>query len=172
MDVQSMRKVARGRLIGAAENPAMEGELYPLLEWNSGIESVVREGSTFRMEQKDRMTIRTHPDVGFRLERLEVHGRLENGQAPVQLSDEDVTIEHAVASPSQRLLGSVMPLVEAAAASGAYEAHTPPSMYAFNLFGQAVAFFDSIQVLVGARQPVEALPALRGWSSSLLGSRK
>jgi len=28
--------------------------------------------------------------------------------------------------------------------------------------GQGVAFFQSIQVLIGARQPVEALPALRG----------
>jgi hypothetical protein len=161
-DVQSKRKVARGRLIGAAEDPAMEGELYPRLEWSSGIESVVREGSTFQMKQKERITIRTHPDVGFRLERLEVHGRLENGEAPVQLREEDVAIEHTPASPSQRLLGSVMPHVDAAAASGADKGHTLASMFAFNMFGQAVAFFQSIQVLVGVRQPVEALPALRG----------
>lgn len=161
-DVQSTRKVVRGRLIGAAEDPAMEGELYPRLEWSSGIDSVVREGSTFQMKQKDRMTIRTHPDVGFRLERLEVHGRLENGEAPVRLNDEDVVIEHTPARPSDRLLGSVMPLVNAATASGADKGHTLASMFAFNMFGQAVAFFQSIQVLVGARQPVEALPALRG----------
>jgi hypothetical protein len=36
------------------------------------------------------------------------------------------------------------------------------SVFAFNMFGQAVASFQSIRVLVGARQPVEALPALRG----------
>lgn len=48
------------------------------------------------------MTIRTHPDVGFRLERLEVHGRLENGEAPVRPSDAEVAIEHTPASPSQR----------------------------------------------------------------------
>jgi hypothetical protein len=58
-DVQSMRKVVRGRLIGAAEDPAMEGELYPRLEWNSGIESVAREASTFQMRPKERMTVRT-----------------------------------------------------------------------------------------------------------------
>ena len=67
-DVQSMRKVARGQLIGTVEDPAMEGELYPRLEWSSGIESIVRQGSTFQMKQKDRMTVRTHPDVGFRLD--------------------------------------------------------------------------------------------------------
>jgi hypothetical protein len=161
-DVQSMRKIVRGRLIGAAEDPAMEGELYPRLEWSSGIESVAREGSTFQMKPKERMTVRTHPDVGFRLERLEVHGRLENGEAPVRLSDEKVAIEYTPPSPSQRLLGSVMPLINAAAASGADKGHTPASVFAFNMFGQAVAFFQGIQVLVGARQPVEALPTLRG----------
>jgi hypothetical protein len=161
-DVQSMRKVVRGRLIGAAEDPAMEGELYPRLEWSSSIESVAREGSTFQMKPKERMTVRTHPEVGFCLERLEVHGRLENGEAPVRLSDEEVVIEYTPPSPSQRLLGSIMPLVDAAAVSGADKGHTPASVFAFNMFGQAVAFFRSIQVLVGARQPVEALPALRG----------
>jgi len=79
-DVQSMRNVVRGRLIGSVEDPAMEGQLYPMLEWSSGIGSVDREGSTFQMRQKERVTVRTHPDVGFRLERLELHGRLENGR--------------------------------------------------------------------------------------------
>jgi hypothetical protein len=55
-----------------------------------------------------------------------------------------------------------MPLVDAAAASGADKGHTMASMFAFNMFGQAVASFQSIRVLGGAGQPVEALPALRG----------
>jgi hypothetical protein len=67
-----------------------------------------------------------------------VHGRLENGEAPVRLSDEEVTIEYTPPSPSQRLLGSVMPLVNAAAASGADKGHTPASVFVFNMFGQAV----------------------------------
>jgi hypothetical protein len=161
-DVQSMRKVVRGRLIGVVEDPAMNGELYPRLEWSSGIESVIREGSTFQLKQKEKMTVRTHPNVGFCLERLEIHGRLENGEAPVRLSEEEVAIEYTSPSPSQRLRESVMPLVEAAVASGADKAHTPASVFAFNMFGQAVAFFQSIQVLLGTRQPVEALPALHG----------
>src|ERR1035437_3736976 len=35
-------------------------------------------------------------------------------------------------------------------------------MFAFNLFGQGVAFFQSAQTLLNSFQPVEALPALRG----------
>ncbi len=161
-DVQSMRKVVRGQLTGTAEDPALEGERYPRLEWSTGTESVVREGSAFRMRQRERMTVRVHPDVGFRLERLEVHGRLENGQAPIQVSGEEVSVDHTPGSPVSTLLESVMPLVEQATASGEYARHTQASMFAFNMFGQAVAFFQSIHVLVGARQPVEALPALRG----------
>ncbi|AUI57329.1 hypothetical protein [Amycolatopsis sp. BJA-103] len=160
-DVQSMRKVVRGLLIGAAEDAAAEGELYPRLEWTSGIESVVREGATFHVKPQERITVRTHPDVGFRMERLEVYGRLENGEVRVRLSDDDVAISHTAPSPSRRLLGSVMPVINAAAASGADKGHTRASLFAFNMFGQAVASFKSIQVLVGARQPVEALPILR-----------
>lgn len=161
-DVQSMRRVARGRLIGAAENPAMEDELYPRLEWSSGVDAVVREGSTFQLKPKDRMTVRTHPHVGFRLDRLEVHGRVKDGQAAVQLSDEDVVLEHISAAPSQGLLERVMPLVDAATASGADNSHSPASMFAFNMFGQAVALFQSTQALIDAHLPVEALTAVRG----------
>src|ERR1035437_10411604 len=35
-------------------------------------------------------------------------------------------------------------------------------MFAFNLFGQGVAFLQSAQTLLNRFQPVEALPALRG----------
>ncbi|SDY92206.1 hypothetical protein SAMN05661080_05029 [Modestobacter sp. DSM 44400] len=161
-DVQSSRKVARGRLIGAAVDPAMEGELYPRLAWSSGIDAVVREGSTFQMKSKDRMTIRTHPNVGFRLEQLEVHSRVEDGQSPVQLSDEGVDIEHAPARPSDGLLERVMALVDSSVANGSESEHTPASMFAFNMFGQGVAFFQSAQALISAYLPVEALTVVRG----------
>jgi hypothetical protein len=38
-DVQSSRKVIRGRLLGAAADPAAEGQLYPLLEWASSVDT-------------------------------------------------------------------------------------------------------------------------------------
>jgi len=60
-DVQSTRKVVRGRLVGAAEDPAAEGELYPILEWNSAIVSLERQEVGYRRDGKERFTIRTHP---------------------------------------------------------------------------------------------------------------
>ena len=60
------------------------------------------------------------------------------------------------------LLADVMPLVDAAAASGTEIAQAFPRMLAFNLFGQGVAYFQSAQTLITNRHPVEALPLLRG----------
>jgi hypothetical protein len=161
-DVQSRRKIIRGRLIGAADDPAPEGERYPLLEWTSSNGAFVREGATFEIKEKDKITVRTHPDISFQLDRLEVHGRLEDGQAPVEMSEEDLRIEPTLELKSSKMLMDVMPIVDAATASGADTSRTFPHVLAFNVFGQGVAFFQSARILINERQPVEALPALRG----------
>ncbi len=161
-DVQSRRKIARCRLIGAAEDPAAEGQLYPLLEWSSSIGSVVREGSTFQISANDKITVRTHPDVSFQLDRLEIYGRLEDGQAPVQMSEQDTLIEPTPEPKSTRMLAAVMPMVDAATASGADIGQIFPRTLAFYLFGQGVAFFQSAHTLINSQQPVETLSALRG----------
>jgi hypothetical protein len=84
-DVQSRRKVIRGRLMGTAEELAAEGQLYPLLEWESHVESVTRDGSAFHFRDTDKVTVRTHPDVTFQLDQLLVYGRVEDGHVPVQV---------------------------------------------------------------------------------------
>jgi hypothetical protein len=162
MDSQSRRKVIRGRLLGAAEDPAEEGEMYPRLEWISSIDSIAREGSTFQMKGKEQVTVRTHPAVSFSFDSIEVVGRLEEGEVPVEFSDQDITIEPMAGADSAKLLNAVMPLVDAAAASGAQVRHNTARMFAFNLLGQGIAFFQSAQTLIASFQPVEALPSLRG----------
>jgi hypothetical protein len=161
-DVQSRRKIARGQLFGSVEGPAAEGELYPLLEWSSSIESVIREGSRFEFRTNDKFTVRTHPGVSFRMERLEVFGRLEDGQAPVEASTLDALIGPAAGLKSSEMLAAVMPLIEAATASGTDTGQSLPRVLAFNLFSQGVAFYESICTLIGDQRPVEALPALGG----------
>jgi hypothetical protein len=160
-DAQSLRKAIRGRLTGAAEDPAMQGELYPHIEWSSGISAIIRDGSTFRMTYAERFTLRTHPNVRFTPERMEVFGRLENGEVPVELA-EDIQVEHTADSVSRRLLSTVMPLVDSATGNGAYQEHTPVAKFAFNMFGQAVAYFRSTEALINAYFPAEALAPLRG----------
>jgi len=161
-DVQSRRKVVRGRLIGAVDDPAAADQMYPILEWKSAPSSVVHEGSSIRTDDSEKIIVRTHPDVSFKFERLDVFGRLEDGQVPVEISAMNLLVEPTPEPESGRMLGAVMPVVDAAAASGADTAQTRLHMFAFNLFGQGVAFFQSAQTLLNSFQPVEALPALRG----------
>ena len=71
-------------------------------------------------------------------------------------------IERSPGSRSNKMLTAVMPIVDAATASGADTAQTYPHALAFNLFGQGVAFVHSARTLIDAQQPVEAPPALRG----------
>ena len=161
-DVQSRRKVVRGRLVGAVDDPAAPDQMYPILEWNSSPSSVVHEGSSIRTDDSERITVRTHSDVSFKFERLDVFGRLQDGQVPVEISEMNLLVEPTPEPKSGRMLGAVMPLVDAATASGTDTAQTRLHMFAFNLFGQGVAFFQSAQTLLNSSQPVEALLALRG----------
>jgi hypothetical protein len=59
------------------------------------------------------------------------------------------------------MLAAVMPMVDAATASGAEVGRSFPHMLAFNLFGLGVAFFQSAHTLINDHQTVQALPALR-----------
>jgi hypothetical protein len=108
------------------------------------------------------MTVRTHPDIGFRMERIGVHGRLEGGQATVRISDEDIVVERESVSPLKRMLDSVVPMVDSAVASGAEQCHTQASLFAFNIFGQGLSLFQAVQQLVASLLPVEAFATLHG----------
>lgn len=162
MDVQSRRKVVRGRLTGDAADPAAEDQLYPLLEWRSGIGSIEREGSTFKLQETERITVRTHPDIKFELERVETLGRITDGQAPVEVSQPPVVSKEDPEPESVALLRAIGPMVDEAAAGGAQTGHNYATVLAFNLFGQGVAFFESAYALIRDQRPVEALAPLRG----------
>ena len=82
------------------------------------------------------------------------------------MSDEDALIGSTPEPKSIKMLAAVMPLVDAATASGANTRQTTPHMLAFNLFGQGVAFFESARTLINELRPVEALPRFGGWPSS------
>ena len=160
-DVQSRRKVVRGRLIGVAEDPAAEGEQYPRIEWHSNVASVTREGSTFQFKDNDKITPRIHPDMTFELDGLLLYSRLEDGQVSVEAADLSDSIGPTPEPRSASMLAAVIPLVNTATASIAATRQALPRMLALNLFAQGCAFFESAQLLINERRPVEALPALR-----------
>jgi hypothetical protein len=161
-DVQSARKAIRGRLVGAASDPAADGEMYPRLEWRYFIDSVVREEKAFHIHGKEQITVRTNSAVQFRFDRIEAVGRLAEGEQPRELSEDELNLTLLPGSGSSDLMNAVIPLVDAAAATGAAMPYDRATVIAFNLYGQGVAFFQSAQSLVAAAQPAEALLSLRG----------
>ena len=161
-DVQSTRKVIRGRLLGAAADPAADGQLYPLLEWASSIDSIAREGAAFHVKPREQVTVRTNPAVQFSFDKIEMIGRLAEGEQPRQLREDELSVTRTPSAGSAELMNAVMPLVDVAAATGAETPYDRARVMAFNLFGQGVAFFQSAQNLIVGSQPTEALPSLRG----------
>lgn len=161
-DVQSTRKIIRGRLLGATADPAADGEMYPRLEWTSSIDSVVREGTTFQFKGKEQVTVRINPAIRFQFDRIEVFGRLGEEQKPRQLSEDELDLTHIPRSRTPDLMNAVVPLADAAAASGAAVPYDAARVMAFNLYAQGVAFFQSAQTLIVGAQPAEALLPLRG----------
>jgi len=161
-DVQSVRKVIRGRLIGLAENPAPEGSPYPYLEWTSRVASVTRSTTEFQFNDTETFTLRTHPDVRFQPDQFIAIGRLEDGHAPVHVANSTIAMTGPTPEPkSVKLLATVMPLVTAASTGPAENRIPFPLMFASNLFGQGIASFEAAQLLISNRRPVEALPVLR-----------
>jgi hypothetical protein len=161
-DVQSARKVIRGRLVGAAEDPAADGQLYPLLEWASSIDSIAREGAAFHVKPREQVTVRANRAVQFSFDRIEMFGRLAEGEQPRQLREDEVSVTQTAGAGSAELINAVMPLVDGAVATGAQTPYDGAQVMAFNLFGQGVAFFQSAQTLIVGSQPAEALSSLRG----------
>jgi hypothetical protein len=161
-DVQSTRKVIRGRLLGAAADPAADGQMYPVLEWSSSIDSVTREGSTFQMKPREQVTVRTNPAIRFSFDRIEMIGRLAEGQQSRELREDELTVTQTTGAGSAELMDVVMPLLDATVASKSETAYDGARVMAFNLFAQGVAFFQSAQTLIAGSQPAEALPSLRG----------
>ncbi|HEX3962995.1 MAG TPA: hypothetical protein VHZ03_41235 [Trebonia sp.] len=161
-DVQSTRKIIRGRLLGVAADPAAEGQLYPLLEWASSLDSVEREETKFEFNGKEQVTVRTNPAIRFQFDRIEVFGRLGEGQEPRRVSEDEVNLTTTPRDRTSELMNAVVPLADAAAATGAALPYDPVRVMAFNLYVQGIAFFQSAQTLIVGAQPAEALLSLRG----------
>jgi hypothetical protein len=116
----------------------------------------------FDFADTDKLSPRTHPDVGFHLDRIEIQGRPEEGRAPVELSDEDVVVDFEPTPESSELVSATTALVAAAVALAGDEPRTFVQVIAFAMFGLGVSCFESGIALVSDARPVEALAALRG----------
>lgn len=160
LDVGSKRKVIRGVLTSAIGNPAPDGEAYPFIEWASEIKNVTRDGNTYSVQNVERFAICTRPGVGFRLERIEVIGRLTEGQAPIELDDQQIEILPGHPTIAHDLLAATMDFINATQASLEVQYEIIEGLVLHH-FSQGVAFFQSAQTLLLGDHPAEAALLLR-----------
>ena len=93
--------------------------MYPLLEWASSIDSVAREGGSLPCEAQEQVTVRINPAVQFSFDRIEMIGRLAEGEQPRQLREDEVSVTRTPGAGSAELMSAVMPPVDGAVATGA-----------------------------------------------------
>ena len=86
----------------------------------------------------------------------------DGGQAPRQLGQDEVNLTTSPRDRASDLMNAVLPLSDAAAATGAALPYNRARVMAFNLYAQGIAFFQSAQTLIAGDQPAEALLSLRG----------
>ena len=108
----------------------------------------------------ERITVRTHPDVRFHMDSLELIGRLEAGEATRQLSEEEVVFEEFKNPAGPKLMDRAQALIDGSLSAIGEAGFAFPGFLAFQLVSQGVASFQSVRVLVAAMQPVEATPSL------------
>jgi hypothetical protein len=176
VDVSPLYKQVTGYIISEEPSDPLnlgpDGELFPTLRWTSRIKACRLEDDKVSVEPDETFTVQFAPGLGFETRDLAIYGGLNPSPADVTIprpsgwgqgdwAARQVTTG-SVGPVKRDLLAAVMPLVDAAAASGAEIGQTPPQILAFNLFGQGVACFQSAQTLIADRQSSEALPSLRG----------
>jgi hypothetical protein len=86
-DVRSTRRLVRGRFVGKSDQPAAEGEEYPMLLWESSVTRFWRRGPRdFDARFSEKFTVKCADEVQFEgPARFEIRGRLRPGQQPVDL---------------------------------------------------------------------------------------
>jgi hypothetical protein len=178
VDVSPLYKQVTGYIISDGPSDPLSlgvaGELFPTLRWRSGIKACRLEDDKVVFEPEETFTVQFAPGLRFETRDLAIYGGLNPSPADVTVprpsgweqgdwaARQVATASQAVQPVKRDLLPAVMPLVDAAAATGAGIAQTFPAVLAFPLFGQGVAYFQGARTLIGSRQPAEALPLLRG----------
>lgn len=162
LDVESLRKMIRGRLVNAASGElAAENETYPIVEWGSSIKGVIREGRTIRFENSEKFKFRFSPGVRMHLDRLEVIGRVEEGHVPVELQVSDESSEPDHPPIARDLMESTLAALQEATTNGVEREMDVNASFAFYLFGLGSASFEAAKALLERDQPIEAAANLR-----------
>lgn len=178
VDVSPLYKQVTGYIVSDGPSDPLNlgaaGELFPAVRWRSGIRACRLEDDKLIFQPEETFTIQFAPGLRFEARDYAIYGGLNPAPAGAAIprpagwgqgdwaARQVTTASQDVSLVERDLLAAVMPLVDAAAATGADTAQTYPAVLAFTLFGQGVAYFQGARTLITGRQPAEALPLLRG----------
>jgi hypothetical protein len=178
VDVSPLYKQVTGYIVSDGPSDPLNlgavGELYPTLRWRSSVKAYRLEDDKLVFEPEESITVQFAPGLRFETRDLAIYGGLNPSPADVTVprptgweqgdwaARQVATGDQTVHQVKRDLLAAVMPLVDAAAATGTETAHAYPAVLAFTLFGQGVAYFQAAQTLIVNCQPAEALPMLHG----------
>lgn len=146
-----------------------ESGFFPVLRWQSRIKSVRFEDDKLRYEPEESITVQFAPGLKFEARDFAIYGGLNPAPDPTAIRrpsgwQRDWTVAQGevpggtVIQLEPDLLATAMSLTDAA---GTEQAQPFPRFLVFNLFGQGVAYFQSVRALVATSQPAEALFQLR-----------
>ena len=178
VDVSPLHKQITGYIV--SDQPSdpgklgMAGELFPALRWRSDVRACRLDGDNLTFDPVETITVQFADGLRFEGGGYAIHGglnpapgrdradRFGSSESAAWIAKELSAGDESLQMMVRRdLTADVMPLIDAAAASGAGIAQEFPLAIAFNLFGQGVAFFQGTQALIAAGQPAEALLLLR-----------
>ena len=177
VDVSPLYKQVTGYIVSSEPsdplNLGVEGQLFPILNWNSRIKASRLEDDRLVFEPEDIFTVQFAPGLQFEARDIAVYGGMNPAPANTGARRPSgwaqgswIARENIAAIPGveqkRDLFAAVTPLVNAATGTGTYVELGFLRAHAFNLFSQGVAYFQSIQALIARDQPVEALLLLRG----------
>jgi hypothetical protein len=64
------------------------------------------------VKPREQVTVRTNPAVQFSFDKIEMIGRLAEGEQPRQLREDEVSVTRTQGAGSAELMNAVMPLVD------------------------------------------------------------
>ncbi|MGZ6690012.1 MAG: hypothetical protein ACXVHQ_21260 [Solirubrobacteraceae bacterium] len=177
VDVSPLHKQITGYIVSDQPsdpgNLGMPGESFPALRWRSDVRACRLEGDNLTFDPVETITVQFADGLRFEGGGYAIYGGLNPAPGrdhassparggPAAWAARELSVgDEGLQMIRRDLTADVMPLIDAAAASGAGIAQEFPRAIAFNLFGQGVAFFQGAQALIAAGQPVEALLLLR-----------
>lgn len=165
-DVESIRKVIRGRFEGDGSDPAPKNQEYPMLIWHSRVDSFKREDGAFKLSLSEKYTAQCSPSYAFTGTGFELRGRVEPGHPALETTTKLTLSQVPPTDRNQlddalKLLRETLSFASETFQSGQSHGFSARKEQAVAIFIESISLAESIELLVRDRRPIEAAILLR-----------